>query len=216
MRLTRTLEAKRIAWFGSEKRSISQPWAGELGFHDYLKRSIAYPVRRVYNCANETSHNKSTAKIGPTPRLGQFSVGWKSLACSQPFIARDKSLSARGTLDTLRVDAAHLCRRNQSPTFRAIPFSTLNFIRSNDVIWGINFKRFIRRKNEEDLWSAWRRTFGANKISEAGELHGITGIGSGRLFIVEPHALGGFNRLPPSVAASGLTPGTSPLLDLGS
>ena len=97
----------------------------------------------------------------------------------------------------------------------AIPFSTLNFMRSNDVIWGINFKRFIRRKNEEDLWSGWRRTFGANKISEAGELHGITGIGSGRLFIVKPYALGGFNHLPPSAAASGLTPGTSPLLTGG-
>ena len=35
----------------------------------------------------------------------------------------------------------------------AIPFSTLNFMRSRDVIWGINFKRFIRRRNEEDLWS---------------------------------------------------------------
>jgi len=34
----------------------------------------------------------------------------------------------------------------------AIPFSTLNFMQSRDVIWGINFKRFIRRKNEEDLW----------------------------------------------------------------
>ena len=26
----------------------------------------------------------------------------------------------------------------------AIPFATLNFMRTNDVIWGINFKRFIR------------------------------------------------------------------------
>ena len=32
-----------------------------------------------------------------------------------------------------------------------VPFATLNFMQSNDVIWGINFKRFIRRKNEEDL-----------------------------------------------------------------
>ena len=32
-----------------------------------------------------------------------------------------------------------------------IPFSTLNFMRSQDVVWGVNFKRFIRRKNEEDL-----------------------------------------------------------------
>ena len=92
-----------------------------------------------------------------------------------------------------------------------VPFSTLNLMRSEDVVWGINFKRFIRRKNEEDLWSGWRRTFGATKISQAGELDGITEIGSGRLFIIKPYALGGFNHLPPNATASGLTAGTSPL-----
>ena len=92
-----------------------------------------------------------------------------------------------------------------------IPFSTLNFMRSTNVVWGINFKRFIRRKNEEDLWSGWRRTFGATKVSQAGELHGITEIGSGRLFIIKPYALGGFNHLPPNATASGLTAGTTPL-----
>jgi len=56
---------------------------------------------------------------------------------------------------------------------------------------GINFKRFIRRKNEEDLWSGWRRMFGSARISQAGELHGISDIGSGRLFIVKPYALTG-------------------------
>jgi len=35
------------------------------------------------------------------------------------------------------------------------------------VVWGLNFKRFIRRKNEEDLWSAYRRTFGVAKVSRA-------------------------------------------------
>ncbi len=93
----------------------------------------------------------------------------------------------------------------------AIPFATLNFMRSRDVVWGINFKRFIRRKNEEDLWSGWRRTFGVNKISQAGELKGITDIGSGRLFIVKPYALGGFSHLPPDASVSGLKPGTSAL-----
>jgi hypothetical protein len=91
----------------------------------------------------------------------------------------------------------------------AIPFSTLNFMRSRDVVWGLNLKRFIRRKNEEDLWSAWPRTFGAAKISQAGELHGISDIGSGRLFVVKPYALGGFNHLPANATASGLTPGTN-------
>jgi Domain of unknown function (DUF5916)/Carbohydrate family 9 binding domain-like len=93
----------------------------------------------------------------------------------------------------------------------AIPFSTLNFMRSRDVVWGINFKRFIRRKNEEDIWSGWRRTFGANKLSQAGELHGINDIGNGRLFIIKPYVLGGFSHLPPDANANGLTPGTSAL-----
>lgn len=93
----------------------------------------------------------------------------------------------------------------------AIPFSTLNFMQSHDVIWGINFKRFIRRKNEEDLWSSWRRAFGAARISQAGELHGISDIGSGRLFIVKPYGLTGFSHFPPSAAGTGYTPGTSAL-----
>jgi hypothetical protein len=70
-----------------------------------------------------------------------------------------------------------------------IPFSTLNFTKSKDVVWGLNFKRFIRRKNEEDLWAAYRRTFGLTKVSEVGELTGINDIGSGRLFIVKPYGL---------------------------
>jgi len=97
----------------------------------------------------------------------------------------------------------------------SIPFSTLNFMQSRDVIWGINFKRFIRRRNEEDLWSGWQRVYGAARIGQAGELHGISDIGSGRLFIVKPYALTGFTHLPPSAAGTGLTPGTNPLLTAG-
>ena len=93
----------------------------------------------------------------------------------------------------------------------AIPFATLNFMQSRDVTWGINFKRFIRRKNEEDLWSAWRRIDGASRISRAGDLHGISDIGSGRLFIVKPYGLTGFSHFPQSAAGTGFTPGTSAL-----
>jgi hypothetical protein len=97
----------------------------------------------------------------------------------------------------------------------AIPFSTLNFMKSNDVIWGINFKRFIRRKNEEDLWSGWQRVNGIARISEAGELHGISDIGSGRLFVIKPYGLLGIQHLPESVASTGLTPGWSCLCSGG-
>src|ERR1041384_5358026 len=68
-----------------------------------------------------------------------------------------------------------------------IPFTTLNFTHSSNVIWGLNFKRFIRRKNEEDLWSAYRRTYGITKVSQAGELTGISDIGTGRLFVIKPY-----------------------------
>ena len=75
-----------------------------------------------------------------------------------------------------------------------IPFTTLNFTHSQDVTWGVNFKRFIRRKNEEDLWSAYRRTFGITKVSKAGTLNNIHDIGSGRLFIVKPYALARYDK----------------------
>jgi len=93
----------------------------------------------------------------------------------------------------------------------AISFATLNFMQSRDVIWGINFKRFIRRTNEEDLWSGWRRVYGAARISQAGELRGISDIGSGRLFIIEPYGHTGFSHYPSSAAGTGLTPGLNAL-----
>ena len=70
-----------------------------------------------------------------------------------------------------------------------IPFKTLNFTHSEDVTWGLNFKRFIRRKNEQDLWRAYERRYGLTKVSQAGTLTGIRDIGSGRLFIVKPYGL---------------------------
>src|SRR5438093_9871781 len=84
-------------------------------------------------------------------------------------------------------------------------------MQSRDVVWGINFKRFIRRKNEEDLWSAWRRSFGVSKVSESGELHGVSEIGRGRLFIIKPYLLGGFSHFPRSAASSGFVPGRTAL-----
>src|SRR2546422_2917088 len=96
-----------------------------------------------------------------------------------------------------------------------IPFTTLNFTQSRNVIWGLNFKRFIRRKNEQDLWSAWKRTFGISKVSQAGELRGLNEINSGRLLIIKPYALAGFRHIPSSAASAGLTPGTSRLLTGG-
>jgi hypothetical protein len=73
----------------------------------------------------------------------------------------------------------------------AIPFSTLNFKTSDNVTVGINFRRFIRRKNEEDLWQSYLRIYGINRVSESGERTDLRDIGSGRLLIVKPYVVGG-------------------------
>jgi len=96
--------------------------------------------------------------------------------------------------DSLWVSAARISDRGWSATIQ-IPFSTLNFKAGTDVRWGVNFRRFIRRKNEENLWSAYSRVYGIWKISEAGELKGLKDIESGRLLTLKPYALGGFRSL---------------------
>jgi hypothetical protein len=68
----------------------------------------------------------------------------------------------------------------------SIPFSTLNFKSTRSETWGVNFRRFIRRKNEEDLWTGYRRRGGLWRVSEAGTLHGMKDIASGRLLVVKP------------------------------
>lgn len=96
--------------------------------------------------------------------------------------------------DGVWISAARINDRGWTATLE-IPFSTLNFKASSDVVWGINFRRFIRRKNEEDLWSAYRRIFGMWRVSQAGELEGLHDIEAGRLLIVKPYALGGAQKL---------------------
>jgi Domain of unknown function (DUF5916) len=92
--------------------------------------------------------------------------------------------------DGLWISAAKVTDDGWTATV-AIPFSTLNFRGGSAVSWGVNFRRFIRRKNEEDEWSGYQRVFGFWRVSQAGSLSGLSGIESGRLLIIKPYALGG-------------------------
>src|SRR5215813_10892992 len=57
----------------------------------------------------------------------------------------------------------------------AIPLTTLRFTEGAPV-WGLNFALIIRRKNEQNLWTSWQRSFGLERVSQAGELVGVEGI----------------------------------------
>ena len=76
-----------------------------------------------------------------------------------------------------------------------IPFTSLRSARDAEV-WGVNFKRFIRRKNETAQWTGWDRDFSFLQVSQAGHLTGIDGIRTGLKLRVKPYGLGGFKQAP--------------------
>jgi len=70
-----------------------------------------------------------------------------------------------------------------------IPFRTLNFDPGKDR-WGINFQRTIRRKNEELVWSGYKRSQGLLRPQNAGVLTGLSNISQGLGLEVVPYAAG--------------------------
>jgi hypothetical protein len=92
--------------------------------------------------------------------------------------------------------AAHRTAEGWSAEF-AIPFRTLRYPPGDaPQTWGFNVERMIRRKNEQTLWSAWRRGEGGlNRISQAGTLAGLEGLPRSRLNLeIKPYGLAGLTR----------------------
>ncbi len=83
--------------------------------------------------------------------------------------------------------------RNDSGWFIefVIPFTTLKFSKDSVQVWGINFERNIRRKNEQLLWQGWYRVYEIEKISQGGHLAGLKGIKQGTKVELKPYVLGG-------------------------
>lgn len=81
-----------------------------------------------------------------------------------------------------------------------IPISTLRFDPRNDVI-GVNVRRFIRRKNEEDLWRSWGRAQGLENLLNTGDVLGFGDVSHDRPIELRPYALG--RAVAPSYDASG-------------
>ena len=65
----------------------------------------------------------------------------------------------------------------------------------------------IRRKNEENLWTSWQRSYGLERVSQAGELNGVEEIKRRRLYEVKPYVSGGWAQGVPSVGVPGFEAG---------
>ncbi len=76
-----------------------------------------------------------------------------------------------------------------------IPFSTLKFKKKEDLTWGINFERNIRRKKEQVMWQGWYRIYEIEKISQAGKLSGLNDIKAKNKIEIKPYISGGIEKL---------------------
>jgi hypothetical protein len=90
----------------------------------------------------------------------------------------------------------------------AIPFRTLRFPAGEDQVWGVNFQRNIRRKNERAFWAPIPRQYNLYRLSLAGTLSGIQ-TPTIRSLRVTPYVLG-------NAVESGVRPADSSFLgDVG-
>lgn len=73
-----------------------------------------------------------------------------------------------------------------------IPFDQLRFKKKNngeEYTWGVNFRRYIRRKNEIVSYS-WKPKTVSGEVSHYAKLEGIKGIDPKRLFEIVPYTAG--------------------------
>ena len=68
-----------------------------------------------------------------------------------------------------------------------IPLTTFRFRELETQVWGVNFGRRIRRKNESTYWSPIPRPHTMSRVSYAGTLEGINGMRQGRSLYVKPY-----------------------------
>jgi hypothetical protein len=77
----------------------------------------------------------------------------------------------------------------------AIPFSALRFPRTDEQVWGVNFKRTITRTNESGYLFRMADD-GDVRISDFGELRGLCGLPAGRQLELRPYGAARVMYLP--------------------
>ena len=70
-----------------------------------------------------------------------------------------------------------------------IPFNQIRFPKKDEYVWGVNFQRIIKRKNEKASFS-WVPKNESAYVSRFARLEGISGIKPGTHFEILPYAVG--------------------------
>jgi len=89
--------------------------------------------------------------------------------------------------------AATLTERGWEAELR-IPLKVLRY-RTGTHIWGVDFERQIRRRNEEVAWANYRQDFELRNVSQAGHLLGLQDLSLTDRFRFKPYLSGGYTAL---------------------
>jgi hypothetical protein len=73
----------------------------------------------------------------------------------------------------------------------AIPFKILRFSIAENQVWGLNFERVIKQKNEFAYWAGWNRNYEFTDISQSGHLAGISDIRQAERIRLRPYIVSG-------------------------
>ena len=73
----------------------------------------------------------------------------------------------------------------------AIPMVTMRFPKADRQVWGVNFMRNIRRKNEQVYWAPIPKGYDLTRVSRAGTMTGLGGVDRGLDLRITPYTLGG-------------------------
>lgn len=75
-----------------------------------------------------------------------------------------------------------------------IPMMTLRFPEAGQQVWGANFMRSIRRKNEQVYWAPIPKAYGLTRVSLAGSMTGMTTLSRGLDLRLKPFVVAGGRR----------------------
>ena len=131
-------------------------------------------------------HGGQSRQVGGPPRAGQS--GGSGTAGAQAGGISSFNLNWDGVWQV----RTQITERGWEAEF-AIPFRTLRFESGRDQIWGVNFMRNLRRKNEQSFWSPVPRAFDLQRVSLAGDMRGVEAKFHRSLQIV-PFIVGGIQQ----------------------
>ena len=138
-------------------------------------------------------------------RRNAFRFAVNPLGVQQDALITDEGRDVNLSWDARWISSGHIDQTGWTVEI-AIPLSTLRFKEGEDT-WGFNVARIVRRKNEENLWTSWQRSFGLERVSQAGELVGVGEIKRRRLVEVKPYASGGWRQGVPLIGRQGFDAG---------